>query len=495
MNKYIKSIIWLVIIVLVVWFLRPFFHPLLMGFVVSPLSAILIIAIVVGVISMGRSLQKLRFEKVSATNFALRTSQGFSWKSFVLYAVVLVVLIVLISLEGSARYLMTAKQTDFATRTDLPAFEPIRLVPKQVATRYADDSFQSPQEQLGDSQIVKVDGELKRVFPRLPDGWLLYFTKKMGGFVTVDVDTLDRKVAIENTQFKYSEGVGIFDNLYYRLSLKKYFVTYSSEPIYVKDDSGSWVTVVPYMKYKGFPFTVPYWGGVMIVKPDGTLTDYTPEQAQSLSYLAGNRIYPKELTLFYANSYAYKNGILNNWFLHKDQTEVVSLPGDEPILHVTTSEGFKQMVVTEPYGRSYGIYKIFLFDATSGKREIISYDINSQLTGPVVAADYIKREFPSYNWSSFVLSEPRPVKVKGDLNWMLSIIPDDAAGIAKTVMLDAKTNKVTSFDTVAQLSELLKTGAVAETTPTTNATLDRAAIRAKIDALQQQLDDLKTLVK
>lgn len=490
-----KSIIWLVIIVLVVWFLRPFFHPLLMGFVISPLSAILLIAIIAGVIGTGRSLQKLRFEKVSATNFTLRGGQGFSWKKFVLYIVILAVLIVLISLEGSVRYLMTAKQTDYSARADLPTFEPVRLVPKQVANRYADDSFQSPQEQLGDSQIVKVDGELKRVFPRLPDGWLLYFTKKMGGFVTVDVDTLDRKVAIQNVEFKYSEGVGIFDNLYYRLALKKYFVTYSAEPIYLKDDTGNWITVVSYMKYKGFPFTVPYWGGVMIAKTDGTITDYTPEEAQALSYLAGNRIYPKELTLFYAHSYAYKNGILNNWFLHKDQTEVVSLPGDEPILHVSTNEGFKQMIVTEPYGRSYGIYKIFLFDATTGKREIISYDINSQLTGPVVAADYIKREFPSYNWSTFVLSEPRPVKINGDLNWMLSVIPSDAAGIAKTVLMDAKTNKVTSFDTVAQLTELLKTGAVTEAAPTTNTTLDRAAIQSKIDALQQQLDDLKSLVK
>jgi hypothetical protein len=497
MNKLFRRLVFLLAIIAIIWLFRPFFHELLMSFVISPLSGILIILLVLGLWGMTRSVLHLKFVKISDTNYTLKAGQGFSAKSFSLLLIVIIVLGFLISMQNEIRLFIASKQVAFDNRSELPNFEPIRLTPKQVANRYATDSFQSPQEHLGDSQIVTINGKLQRVFPRLPDGWLLYFLKKMNGFVTVEVDTLDRQVAIEDAQFKYSEGVGVFDNLYYRLPLSKFFVTYSKEPIYLKNDKNEWVTVVPYLKYKNFPFTVPYWGGIMVVEQNGTITDYNPEQASSLSWVQNNRIFPKELTLYYANAYAYKDGLINKWFLHKDQSEVVSLPNDEPVLHISTNEGFKEMVVAEPYGRSYGIYKIFFVDATTGKREIISYDMQSQLTGPVVAADYIKREFPSYNWGSFILSEPRPVKINGDLNWMLTIIPNDAAGIAKTVLLDAKTNKVLSFDTGAQLTEILKTGAVPETVVLPNKTdvVDKAALKQQIDAIQQQLDNLKTLLK
>lgn len=497
MNKP-KIIIILLVLILIAWFFRPFFHSLIMSFVVNPLNALFVIFLIFGFWGIGRTLTHLRLQKIGETNYTLKTTQGFSTKIFSFYLIIIVILGVFMAIQSEIRLLLASRQINFATRTELPNFEPVRLTPKQVATRYATDSFQSPQEHLGDSQIVTADGKLERVFPRLPDGWLLYFIKKMNGFVAVDVGTLDRKVSIEDAQFNYSEGVGIFDNLYYRLSLKKYFVNYSSEPIYLKNDKGNWVTVVPYIRYKNFPFTIPYWGGIMVVTQDGTITDYTPEQAEALSWVQNNRIFPKELTLYYTNSYSYKGGLFNKWFMHKDQIEVVNLPSDEPVLHISTDEGFKEMVVAEPYGRSYGIYKIFLVDATTGKREIINYDMKSQLTGPVVAADYIKREFPSYNWSSFVLSEPRPIKINGDLNWILTIIPDDAAGIAKTVLLDAKTNKVVSFDTETQLKQVLRTGTVTETdvTPSgSSSNLDKTAIQQKIDAIETQLNDLKLLVK
>jgi len=238
----------------------------------------------------------------------------------------------------------------------------------------------------------------------------------------------------------------------------------------------------------------------MEIKSDGTITDYSPEQAQNVSYFKNNRLYPKELVNYYTDSYAYKGGLINKWFLHKNQTETVALPGSEKIFNVSTDQGFKQIVVAEPFGRSYGVYKIFIFDATTGKREIIEYDQNSQLTGPVAAADYIKREFPTYSWDAFSLAEPRPLKINNDLYWLLSIIPNDAAGIAKTVLFDAKTNKVTGFDNIEALNAFIKTGtvsAVVASTPTDSAAIvdNSAEIRAKIIEIQNQLNALKELVK
>ncbi|MEI7791869.1 MAG: hypothetical protein WCI57_00055 [Candidatus Berkelbacteria bacterium] len=495
----VRLIVIIICVLLIVWFLRPFFHPFVMSFVVSPLKGILILAIIAGIVMFMKKFGKLSVVPAGPQNYTIHPSNQVGPKIVFGYIGLLILLFVALNFESEIRYLITAKQIDYTDKADLPTFDPIRLTPKQVAKRYADDTFQNPQEKLGDSQIVLMDGKLERVFPRNPDGGLLYLLNKMNGFVTVEVDTLDRKVSIEDQQFKYADGIGIFDNLYYRLALKKYAVTYSSEPIYLKDGTGKWVTVVPYVGYKGLIFRVPYWAGVMVVQSDGTITDYTPEQAQELAYMKGNRIYPKELVYYYTDSYSYKGGLLNKWFLHKNQIETVSLSGSEEILHASTTEGLKQMVVAEPYGSSYGIYKIFLFDATTGKREVIQYDQNSQLTGPIAAADYIKREFPTYSWDAFSLAEPRPIKVNGDLNWLLSIIPNDAAGIAKTVLFDAKTNKVVGVDTEAQFNAYVTQGivttgsTVAPTTATT--TGDTAAIKAKIDEIQKQVDELKALVK
>ncbi|EKD57003.1 MAG: hypothetical protein ACD_58C00029G0003 [uncultured bacterium] len=497
-----KFIIWTIIVLLVVWFFRPFFHGLIMSFYISPLKGILILAILIGIYYFTGKFGKIKLTPTGMgigdkQNYSINTANKVSAKIVASFFVFLFVVSIMLGLESEIRLLVTSKQVDYDQKTDLPNFEPIRLIPKPVAARFASDSFQNPQEHLGDSQIVMMDGKLQRVMPRLPDGTWLYFFNKLNGFVTVDVDTLDKKVSIEDKQFKYSEGIGIFDNLHYQLPLKKYFVQYSSEPIYLKNDKGEWVTVVPYMSYRGLIFRVPYWAGVMVVSADGTFTDYTPEQAQEISYFKNNRLYPKELVNYYTESYSYKGGLINLWFLHKNQIETVSLPGSEFVLHASTDEGFKQIVVAEPYGRSYGIYKIFIFDATTGKREIIEYSQDSQLTGPVAAADYIKREFPSYSWDSFSLSEPRPMKISGDLYWLMSIVPNDAAGIAKTVLFNAKTNKVVAFDDLATLDNFVKTGTLTTkpvtTTPTPADT--NAEIKAKLETLQQDLNALKNLVK
>ena len=471
------------------WLLRPFFHPIVMVLVSSPLRFIFILTLLY---SIWRFFVKIGifFEKNGENNYTLRIPPRNN-NSAKLYVIALLTLSMLLSLESEILFSITANNIKYEKRADVPKFEPLRLTPKAVAKRYADDTFQNPQEYLGDSQIILVDGKLKRIFPRLPDGGILYFLKKLSGFVTVDVDTLERKVDIENAEFKYADGIGIFDNIYFQLPLKKYFVSYSKEPIFIKNDEKEWVTIVPYISYRGIIFRVPYWAGVMVVHGDGKIDDLSPEEASNISYLKGNRIHPKEIVEFYSHSYAYLGGLINKWFLHENQTEIVSLPGDENIFHVATTEGFKQLVVAEPYGQSYGIYKIFIFDATTGKREIIEYDAKSQLTGPIAAADYIKKEFPTYDWNIFNLSEPRPIKIGDDLYWLLSIIPHDAAGIASTVLLNTRTNVVVDMKNESELKSFISKGLI----PTIKEGDSKAQVNRKIEEIERLLLEVKKLVK
>ncbi len=492
-------LITLMVLFALAWLFRPFFHGFVMSFVESPLSLVFWLVLLAGIWSAAKRVGPLKWVQVGTGSYTVRATRPGSGLLLFTYLVVAVVVLAGLSLESEFRYLVTSRSTDYTERSTLPNFTPVRLTPKTVAQRYADDSFQNPQEYLGDSQIALIDNKLQRVFPRLPESGLLYFFNKLTGFVIVDVDTLVRKVEIVDQKFNLAEGIGIFDNIYYQLPLKHYFVKYSSEPIYLKKQDGTWVTVVSYMKYQGFPFTKPVWGGVVVVEQNGTMTDYSPEQAQEIDFLKGNRLYPKELTAFYSHSYAYRGGLINKWFLHRNETEVVSLHGEEAIFHLPSDEGFKQVMVAEPYGRSYGIYKIFIYDATTGKREVINYDQNSQLTGPIAAADYIKKEFPTYDWSSFGLAEPRPITIKGELYWLMSVVPADSAGIATTVLLNTKTNQVLQAKTEADLVAILKGDATTSLPPTapspgTPAPNTNEQLRKRIEEIQQQLEDLKKLL-
>jgi len=483
-----RTVLYLVLLA-IAWVLRAFWHPLIMEFLIHPIYAVLFVMEIWIIILLVRLFRGSRVVK-DGKNVTLKLAHPVKKRRVIGVVLIAVILMICGGVEQAWRYKLASTELSFDSRASLPDFSPIRLVPKPVATRFADDSFQSPQEYLGDSQIAIIDGSLQRVYPRLPDGWLLYLTQKLSGFVTVNVDSLDRQVKIYDQPFNTAEHVGVFDNINFRLVSHKYFVTYSSEPIYLKDDQGQWITVVPYMSYKGVFVRTPYWAGLSVVRSDGSITDYTPEEAQAVSYLKDNRLYPKELATFAADAYSYKDGILNNWFLHKNQAEVVRLPSDETIIHAATNEGLKEVIVAEPYGRSYGVYRIFLIDAATGERQIISYDLSSQLTGPIAAADYIRREFPTNNWNTFSLSEPRPLTIGGQLHWLLSVVPNDNAGIATTVLLNAQTNKVIKIDSVTQLNQLIA-GTIDVSTVPAN---DDADLRSAVDKLQEQLDALKKLL-
>ena len=197
-----RSIATIVLLILLAWFFRPIFHGLYMLFVISPLKAILIVVLVFGIVVLLKKFGRISFVPVGVQNYTIKTSNTVSPAIIMSYIGFIILIIVALNFENEIRYILAAKQIAYEDKKDLPAFEPIRLIPKQVAKRYADDTFQNPQEMLGDSQIALIDGKLQRVFPRLPDGGILYFTNKLNGFVTAEVDTLDKKVAIQDQQFK-----------------------------------------------------------------------------------------------------------------------------------------------------------------------------------------------------------------------------------------------------------------------------------------------------
>ncbi|PIS06586.1 hypothetical protein COS66_01405 [Candidatus Berkelbacteria bacterium CG06_land_8_20_14_3_00_43_10] len=492
MLKYYKTYLILLALIVLIWIFRPWFHGSLIGIYKHPLTFIIPVFIIVYLILFVIRVKKVSL-KQSEKSPIVAKSVGRFMSGFVCLSILSMIIF---STESDISHFINSKEINFTSITTLPEIDKLRLLPKQVATRYGADSLQNPQEYLGDSQIVMVDGKQERVFPRLPDGGILYFIKKLNGFVTVDASKLDKKAEIIDQEFKYSEGVGVFDNIYYQLYKQKYWVDFVDQPIYLKDpQTQKWLTVVPYIKYKHFPIRTPYWGGFMTITSDGMITDYAPEAAQTLPLTIGNRVQPKEIARFYAESYGYRNGLLNYWFIHKDQPEIDEVNyGDQPF-HISTQEGYKQFVVTRPVGGSYGIFKIFIFDTTTAKAEIIEYDQSSLLTGPVAALDYAQKEFPEIDYNNFFLDEPRPITSKGRLYWLISIVGSNSAGIAKNVVVDAQTTKVTSFQNKQEIEDFINSGKVIAT-PTTEPTKPTTAdIETKIKAIQDQLEQLKSSIQ
>lgn len=422
----------LVILLATAWFLRPWWHGILMGIYIHPLGLIVAAAILLLLVG---TIKKSLSDRLGGQKTKM------SWP-LAMGILVIIILSLPMALEEEIAKLITAKNIDFSQRDSLPTITPVRLLPKEVADRYAADSFQNPQEYLGASPIVLVDGRLKRVSPRYPEGLILYLTRKMTGFVLIDASTTERKSEIIDQKFTYAGGIGLFDNLYFQLYKKRYFVNYS-EPIYLKDPlTSDWTMVVPYLSYRYFPIRMPFWGGFMTVSANGRITDHRPEEAADLPLTKNNRVFPQELARYYTESYAYKQGLINKWFLHRDQPEIDEVTAGSQPFHLATNEGFKEVIVAKPLGASYGIFKIFIFDSTTGKREIINFSEKSQLTGPVAVLEYVKRTFPMIDYNSFYLVESRPVMISGQLYWLVSLINQSGAGVAKTVLVRAADNEV-----------------------------------------------------
>jgi hypothetical protein len=115
------------------------------------------------------------------------------------------------------------------------------------------------------------------------------------------------------------------------------------------------------------------------------------------------------------------------------------------------------VTVAEPYGRAFAVNAIFLTDAATGETQIWRVPRNRSLSGNRRALQTVRSltipgvvfagEGPGGAGGRFRVVEPRPVFVDGQLVYLVSIIPEQATAISKTVVIDAATNRqVAIFD-------------------------------------------------
>ncbi len=454
------------------WFFRPLFHGIVLFFFVNPLIwlpplAVLVIwGLTTTLVGARDPWARSRTPAVMARHprHALRRLEP-SERLVLVMAGAFFLLGAFLNgpLVGRSIYANTV----YRQIPSLPTGGSVRLVPRDVAVQLASSGFNSPTERLTDFRIVRTPRGLAWTALRTPDGLVRTFIKKSEGLVSLAASTTERRVFSADARLQVAPGLRITDNLRWRLLKERYLIELA-EPTAIQDARGRPLILVPYLSYKGLLVRRPVLGGAFVIHPDGRIEDLSPREARRRPEIAGSgRLFPDELARRIQDAYAYKRGILNRLFLHEEQTQISDTETNpQPYLIDFGSRGSKWVTVAEPYGRAFAVNAIFLTDSVTGTTEIWRVAGNESLNGNRRAIQTVRsvsipgivfaddavgaedgtsdnaRRTPEAGGGRFRVVEPRPVFAGGRLVYLVSIIPESANAVSKSVIVDAARNKV-----------------------------------------------------
>jgi hypothetical protein len=435
-----------VLLLLVAIFLRPLLHAPLMWFWKAPLPWFAAaIVLIVGRLLVRR--QKLTVADLQAGRYPGRGTWATS------LAVAAVVFFFLQAVNPLFVNSSIAKHTVYKPVVGLPETGIVRLVPREVAEQVLTGSFNSSTEQLLQPRIINTPEGLQWSALRTPLGLVRRYSKKGEGLVLLDAEDTIRTSKQVDADFTYAPGLAIFDSLTWQLRKKKLLVDLSA-PVGILDAAGKPLILVPYVKYVGFPFRRPELGGAFLVHPDGRIEDLSPAEARKRPEIVeSGRLVPDTLARREQDAYAFKNGIWNYLFLHTDQTKIVDTEtNSQPYLLQSPGGKTTWVSVAEPHGVASATSAVFLTDSTTGINSVWKVPGNKALTGNARALKAARSlTIPGVTFTStdriatgsggFRAIEPRPVFIKGKLYFLISIIPDGANNVSKTVIIDADTNQ------------------------------------------------------
>ena len=346
--------------------------------------------------------------------------------------------------------------TEYASIGGLPEGGVVRLMPQEVAVQIASSGFNSPTEKLTDFRSVVTPEGLAWTAFRTPDGAFRIFSKKSQGFVTLNAESTERRVKQSDAELEIAPGQLLTDNLRWRL-LKRHYLIDLANPVGALDREGRPIIIVPYISYKGWLIRRPVLGGVFVVHPDGEIEDLSPDEARKRAEITSTgRLFPDTLARRIQDAYAYKRGIWNRFVLHEEQTQISDTESNQqPYLIDFGERGVKWVTVAEPYGQAFAANAIFLTDTVTGETEIWRVPRNASLSGNRRAVQTVRSvsipgvvfagEGASGTGGRFKVVEPRPVFVRGRLQYLVSVIPENGNSVSKSVVVDAARNKVVAI--------------------------------------------------
>ena len=464
-RRYWPVLVVLLLVLLFLWWVRPIFHGLVMFFYTSPIVWFPPLAI----LAIGFGIRRFRGSKLSKRDLELLIGgerddpdepglrlpsvgagagviAGLAFVSFVLGA----------AFKSPLTNRAVYNNTEYVSIGGLPEGGVVRLMPQEVAVQIASSGFNSPTEKLTDFRSVVTPEGLAWTAFRTPDGAFRIFSKKTQGFVTLNAESTERRVKQNDAELEVAPGQLLTDNLRWRL-LKRHYLIDLANPVGALGRDGRPIIIVPYISYKGWLIRRPVLGGVFVVHPDGEIEDLSPDEARKRPEITSTgRLFPDTLARRIHDSYAYKRGIWNRFVLHEEQTQISDTESNQqPYLIDFGERGVKWVTVAEPYGQAFAANAIFLTDTVTGKTEIWRVPQKESLSGNRRAVQTVRSvsipgvvfagEGASGTGGRFKVVEPRPVFVRGRLLYLLSVIPENANSVSKSVVVDAARNKVVAI--------------------------------------------------
>jgi len=189
--------------------------------------------------------------------------------------------------------------------------------------------------------------------------------------------------------FSIGESLAFSRNTYnavvQRFNIFQLFTMEPSDVFYMKNDKGNWVQVVNLIKWKGFFFPYPTYGGVMVVDSgEHDINDYmervtigkgtyiAPDETKNYTFLKGQNTVAEQVSRVQAQSLQFLGGFTDPlpWNM-KTAVKIPELPEDQnqqPYVTDFNFEGMKTEAVD-------GLYHWFGLEPIGDERTSLAYSV------------------------------------------------------------------------------------------------------------------------
>ncbi len=435
-------------VVAVVWFFRPWFHPLFYAIRYSTLGAIglglpLILAVV-----LFFSPRIIRDDQSSAQTKATLFGVCF------MFCLVLGLVVSGVGAQFEQRTMAQETMDNVEIIDEPPSVneQNPRVAPRAVSDTQTDGTLSYPQHTLGTSDIARAeDGTLVWSYTLKPDQIRNQFTDQQIGMVHADMTSMeDRNLeTYDEHEFRYGQNMRLRNNVEWQLKKGGYWSQYQDDPyefVYEGDVYMAFPKTGQEWHFTPVPHTTPTWDGVALVHQDGTIEHLDAEEAQERPELDGQRLYPLHNTEQYAESLQYREGIVNQMGTigsFENVVEPASMPSgvgnDQPFVIDMEGERMNYLYAMEPAGGGTGLSEIWFFDAETGEPQ--AYETGGDnVFGPDRAVGIARGTDTRTEWGpdgEAMAVEPVLMTVDGDLYWHIKVTTSDQTDVVRNIFISA----------------------------------------------------------
>jgi len=245
-----------------------------------------------------------------------------------------------------------------------------------------------------------------------------------------------------------------------KFSLGQYLSCQPDQVRFMEDDQGRWVQVVSLVRWKGFLFPRPVFGGVLVMDQrtpgPGAMAEriflgrgryYSPQALASIGWLKGQNLLPERASRFTAQSFRFHRGFLAPFpGYHEGDVRIPQLPDDlNGMPYVTwfnfdgvaanAENGLYDYYGLEPFLVGKSGLNLSLFLPGDGSPEVFFMDhsrLESGLFGSSAVPVKVRESRKEYDWSASAAVESRPfIRDIGDKRrffWLTTVVTRSDAG-------------------------------------------------------------------